>query len=109
MPHLTGMKQRVPSGSIVVMVTALAVRLTVGVASANAMSFYIGGTGGRLLTSNWIAASGEITPSTPTEFENFLSDHEYHPDIIYLSSPGGSVSAAMQLGRAFRKFSMRRL
>ncbi|HYP37176.1 MAG TPA: hypothetical protein VEQ62_12640, partial [Stellaceae bacterium] len=33
-----------------------------------------------------------------------MSAHEYHPDIIYLSSPGGSVSAAMQLGRAFRKF-----
>jgi hypothetical protein len=100
------MKQRLPLGSIGAIVTALAVWLTVGVASANAMSFYIGGTGGRLLTSNWIAASGEITPSTPTEFENFLSAHEYHPDIVYLSSPGGSVSGAMQLGKAFRKFNM---
>jgi len=42
-PHLTCMKQRVPRGSIGVIVTALAVWLTVGVASANAMSFYIGG------------------------------------------------------------------
>ena len=88
------------------MLRALAVWIAVGVAPANAMSFYIGGTGGRLTTSNWIAASGEITPSTPTEFENFLSDHEYHPDIVYLSSPGGSVSAAMQLGKAFRRRGM---
>jgi hypothetical protein len=70
------------------------------------MSFDAQGSGGNCDTCQWIAASGEITPSTSTEFENFAASHDQFLKIVYLSSPGGSVSDAMQLGRAFRKLGM---
>lgn len=74
--------------------------------AGNAMSFDDQGSGGNCDACQWVAASGEITPSTPTDFETFASKHNEYATIIYLSSPGGSVSAAMQLGRAFRKLGM---
>ena len=87
-------------------IVMLSVCLAVGAAPASAMSFDDRGNGGNCDTCQWIAASGEITRSTPTEFENFASHHNKYIKIIYLSSAGGNVSAAMQLGRAFRKLGM---
>ena len=89
-------------------IAALGIWLTVGAApaSVSALSFDDQGSGGNCDTCQWIAASGEITASTPTEFATFAAHHDKSIKIIYLSSPGGSVSAAMQLGRAFRKLGM---
>jgi hypothetical protein len=81
----------------------LIICLIVGWTSANAMSFDAAGSGGNCDTCQWIAASGEITPSTPGEFESFAASHDPFLKIVYLSSPGGSVAGAMELGRAFRK------
>jgi hypothetical protein len=70
-----------------------------------AMSFDLQGNGGNCGTCTFVSASGEITPSTPTEFAKFVAEHnkDLWTWIIYLSSPGGSVASAMKLGREFRK------
>jgi hypothetical protein len=87
-------------------ILVLTICLVAGWTSANAMSFDAQGSGGNCDTCQWIAASGEITPSTPTEFQNFVAGLDPYWKIVYLSSPGGNVAAAMQLGRAFRKLGM---
>lgn len=73
-------------------IAALGVWLTVGAAtaSASAMSFDDQGSGGNCDTCQWIAASGEITASTPQEFSAFASHHDKIIKIIYLSSPGAA-------------------
>ena len=53
-----------------------------------------------------IAAEGEIVASTPNDFVNFIKTH--HGDkhvrgVVLFHSPGGSVSASMQLGMVLRK------
>jgi len=56
-----------------------------------------------------ISAVGEITQSTPRDFASFVAenidDRRLH-SIVFLHSPGGSVSASMQLGQMFRKVGM---
>jgi hypothetical protein len=84
----------------------LTVSLVVGSTPATAMSFDAQGSGGNCDTCQWIAAEGEITSSTPAEFEKFAAAHDQFLKIVYLSSPGGSVVAAMRLGKAFRKLGM---
>jgi hypothetical protein len=84
----------------------LTVSLVVGSTPATAMSFDAQGSGGNCDTCQWIAAEGEITPSSPSEFEKFVAAHDQFLKIVYLSSPGGSVVAAMRLGAAFRKLGM---
>src|SRR4051812_45787876 len=74
--------------------------------SGIAMTFEDQGSGGNCDTCVWVAASGEITSSRAIEFRSFASNHDKYTTIIYLSSPGGSVAAAMQLGREFRNLGM---
>lgn len=77
-----------------------------GVANGKPMEFTIGsepqrcgdpGCGG------WINAIGEITPSTPSEFEAFLAQTPYPPLAIRFTSPGGSLIAGIKLGEIIRK------
>lgn len=82
--------------------------LLIGIETANAakMTFTSGYAGN---CCNWIAGEGEITASTPSDFQAFVKrypnesgDRGRIPSIIYLASPGGSLTAAMELGRMFR-------
>lgn len=56
-----------------------------------------------------IAATGEITDTTPEEFLNFLRQilpsGRVRP-IVFLNSLGGKVIASMELGRSFRRLGM---
>jgi hypothetical protein len=92
--------------SLTLTAIVLTVCFAVGSTSATAMSFDKRGGGGNCGTCQWVAASGEITTSTAAEFETFAAGLDQFDKIVYLSSPGGSVFAAMQLGRAFRKRGM---
>lgn len=51
----------------------------------------------------WIEAHGEITDDTPTALVRYLEDHPYAPRILRLNSPGGSLTAGLQLGLMLRK------
>jgi len=55
---------------------------------------------------SWIAASGVITESTARDFERFAKDNEVRGATLVLDSEGGSVLAALALGRAIRNFDM---
>jgi hypothetical protein len=54
----------------------------------------------------WISAVGAITEATAREFEQFAKDGDVHGAILVLDSEGGSVHAALALGRAIRRFEM---
>lgn len=53
-----------------------------------------------------IAAQGQITDQTPSEFLRFVENNVGRADlhaVIFLDSPGGKVVAAMELGRIWRR------
>ena len=54
----------------------------------------------------WISAVGAITEATAREFEQFAKDNDIHGAVLVLDSEGGSVHAALALGRAIRRFEM---
>jgi hypothetical protein len=54
----------------------------------------------------WISAVGLITADTPHDFEVFAKKKDVQGAILVLDSEGGSVRAALALGRAFRRFDM---
>jgi hypothetical protein len=54
----------------------------------------------------WISAVGIITASTAHDFEVFARHHNVHGATLALDSEGGSVVAALALGRAIRRFEM---
>jgi hypothetical protein len=54
----------------------------------------------------WISAAGVITPETARDFEQFAEDNNVQGATLVLHSPGGSVIAALALGRAIRRFEM---
>jgi hypothetical protein len=54
----------------------------------------------------WISATGVITESTARDFETFAKDGDVRGATLVLDSEGGSVLAAMALGRAIRKLDM---
>src|SRR5262245_16659190 len=54
----------------------------------------------------WISAVGVITAQTAREFDRFARDNKIRGDTIALDSEGGSVVAALALGRAIRRFDM---
>lgn len=77
-------------------------------AGAEEMQFRLLGTGGNCAGCEWIQAAGEITEETPGAFAAFAKEQEADGSklrnrIIYLDSAGGSVSAAVELGEAFRR------
>jgi hypothetical protein len=54
----------------------------------------------------WISAVGVITEDTAHEFESFAEDNNVGGATLVLNSQGGSVVAALALGRAIRRFDM---
>ncbi len=53
-----------------------------------------------------IAAEGEITDQTPQQFLEFVQENVNQAAlhaVVFLDSPGGKVTASMELGRAFRR------
>lgn len=53
-------------------------------------------------TSAWTVAVGRITQDTPQKFLEFAREHGVGQ--VVLHSPGGNLSAGLELGRLFRKF-----
>jgi hypothetical protein len=51
-----------------------------------------------------IRITGTITEHDAQIFEGASKDFEYVEPAVYLDSPGGSVSAAMKIGRLIRKY-----
>jgi hypothetical protein len=83
--------------------------LTASPAFANEMTFRLVTLAGGRCGSNCpqvIAAQGEIVESTPDEFVEFVQSHvgggRLH-SVVLLDSPGGKVTASMELGRALRR------
>ena len=54
----------------------------------------------------WISATGVISESTAREFETFAKTNDVRGATIVLDSEGGSVLAALALGRAIRGYGM---
>jgi hypothetical protein len=54
----------------------------------------------------WISAAGFITEHTANDFEIFAKDNNVQGATLVLDSKGGSVLAALALGRAIRRFDM---
>jgi len=54
----------------------------------------------------WISAVGLITEDTARDFEVFAKDNNVQGATLVLDSPGGTVHAALELGRAIRGFDM---
>jgi len=52
--------------------------------------------------SEWIAADGTFDPGAPARLRALLARHGKHKLPIFLHSPGGSVTAAMDVGRMMR-------
>jgi hypothetical protein len=55
---------------------------------------------------SWISAAGFITDHTAIDFEAFAKDNNVQGATLALDSEGGSVIAALALGRAIRRFDM---
>lgn len=54
----------------------------------------------------WISAAGAITEESADDFELFTKHNNVHGATVVLDSEGGSVAAALALGRAIRRFEM---
>ena len=52
----------------------------------------------------WISATGAITPESPKDFEKFAERNDVHGATLALDSGGGSVVAALTLGRMLRGY-----
>ncbi len=55
------------------------------------------------LCPEWIAAEGEITAATPAQFRKVLKRIGDRKLPVLLSSPGGNVDSALEIGRMIRK------
>jgi hypothetical protein len=55
---------------------------------------------------NWVSAVGLVTDRTARDFEIFANDNLVRGATLVLDSEGGSVLAAMALGRAIRRLDM---
>lgn len=84
----------------------LAVFLALAPASAGAqgaMRFSWGSNGGNCgAPCNWIAADGTIGPDTPKDFSRFIGPNLRPGELVFLNSPGGSLTAALEFGRQLR-------
>jgi hypothetical protein len=54
----------------------------------------------------WVSAVGAISENTARDFEQFAKDGEVRGATLVLDSEGGSVHAALALGRAIRRYEM---
>lgn len=71
------------------------------------MTFEFKGTGGNCLGCSWVAAEGEITSSTPFDFDNFYANSPIgQAQPIVFNSPGGDLNAGLQLGYRIRQLGL---
>jgi hypothetical protein len=54
----------------------------------------------------WISAVGIITDQSPRDFDRFAKEHDLRGATLVLDSEGGSVLAALALGRTIRRLDM---
>ncbi len=54
----------------------------------------------------WIAASGRISETTASDFENFVRDLDLKGVTVALESGGGVVEGGLALGRSFRRLGL---
>ncbi len=66
------------------------------------MRFWGASNGGNCAGCGWVAAEGEITPETPSAFQEFIAEHG-EPYLVHLHSPGGNLIAGIELGRLIRE------
>ena len=71
-------------------------------AFAGDMRFEFGGTLARCADCGWIQGTGEITASTPNDFEQFVSRLKFYPKVLRLQSNGGDVRASIEFGKKLR-------
>ena len=91
-------------GLIAMALSPLFVLFVITAANAqSAMRFSWAANGGNCgAPCNWIEADGVITPTTPTDFGQFMGSGRPPGNLKFLNSPGGTISAALQLGRQIR-------
>lgn len=82
----------------------LAVVVSPSQATAEPMRFAIETRDGDCAACVTIVAQGEITPSTPADFQRFIEAHRPSArSTIAFASPGGSLSGAVELGELIRR------
>jgi hypothetical protein len=69
--------------------------------SAEEMTFALAGNGGNCGGCEWIAAEGEIVSDTPQRFQAFIEENGSYRWSVVLSSDGGNLGAALELGEIF--------
>jgi hypothetical protein len=75
---------------------------------ASALEFRQGYSGGNCSTCAWIAADGEIIDGDDKKLLNFVKKNDLdYQKLIVINSPGGNVSAALDVGRFIRSRGMR--
>lgn len=74
---------------------------------ASALEYRPAYTGGNCSNCSWIAAEGEITDGDAKKLLDFIRKNglEYQ-NLLVINSPGGSVSAALELGTVMRERGM---
>lgn len=70
------------------------------------MNFVWASNKGNMSTSDWVAAVGVITRETPARFAAFVEKTGVSGGQIVLHSPGGNLSAGLEIGRMMRKLGM---
>jgi hypothetical protein len=78
---------------------------TPGTPSGQTMQFRLVINNDQYGTWQWVSAQGPITKQTPNDFLAFMQQYHdklyIHPFIV-LDSPGGSLTAGLELGKLFR-------
>ena len=103
--HFTAHRLSIMIPTLICLTTAV-LALVGSKATAEPMSFTIGATPQRCGDpgcGGWISAIGEITSTTPLEFEKFLKKHPFRLAAIRFTSPGGDLFSGLQLGQQIRK------
>ncbi len=90
--------------AILAMVLLLLALVTGQAWAQTAMTFRLAANGGNCNGCEWIVADGVITSNTPSTFRRFVMTMPGGISMdVALNSPGGNVSAAMELGRLIRE------
>lgn len=72
------------------------------IAVAQDMSFKTVSDGGNQFDCCWVVASGEISSSTPAEFEAFVREQNLNGGLLRIVGSGNDIPAAIELGRLIR-------
>jgi hypothetical protein len=68
---------------------------------ADEMTFRLVGNGGNCNGCEWIAADGEITKDSPAKLAALMAEGKYGS--VVFNSPGGNLTAGIEMGIAIRK------